>query len=264
LAYLHIQTTEDVWPKIKGLKDLNLPEWAMQGIVVPAVTIVLVLVIYYANIIPINANHALIQSMQISQIKPEQSIALFDKAIKMNSFGNPEIREQITSATIGWIQNQKLDQQFKINAVNFAYNEWKKQVALTPNDTRAYIFTTYLLNGAGAYEGAVPYMVKAEQLSPRKQSVLIEVANNLLSLGRTKEAVEKAQEMYDLNHNFMDGKIIYITLLIVNKDFAKAESLIAENDSAQIVADRRIVQAATNTGNTNWLKTMTEKYSVKK
>ena len=264
LAYLHIQTTEDVWPNIRGIKDFDLQEWTMQGVVVPVVTIVLIFVVYYANIIPINANHALIQAMQIAQVSPEKSITLFDQAIKMNSFGNPEIREQLTSAVIGWIQNSKLDQPFKINAVNFAYSEWKKQVAMTPNDTRAYIFTTYLLSGVGAYDEVVPYITMAEKLSPRKQTVLIEAVNNLLALGKNKEALDEAKRMYDLEHSYLDGKMIYIAVLIMNKDLATAEKLISENDSAQIVGDRRIVQTATNIGATDWLKKMTEKYSVKK
>lgn len=261
LAYIHSQSQKPVWPSIKKISDIEMPEWLRERLLAPVVGVLLVVVIYYANILPIGVNTTLIEAMMNIDNNPRVAMVNFDKALKTRTLGTVEVREQLVEAVLKIVRNPNLGDQEKLSYANYAFNEWKKQIELTPNDTRSYIFMNYLLSGVGAFKEAYPYLEKAEQLSPNKQSIKLEIVNNLVQQGKNDIALKKAEETYNLEKDYFDAQVVYVTVLIANNKLAQAEKIMAEtaDKGLAIAKDRRVINVVSSLKLESWLSRIAPK-----
>ncbi len=219
LAYLHSRDTEYAVSEAEKNKNRQVvtanPEMA-NYVVAPIAVVLLIICLWILNIRPLSANLVLIQAIQGQQAGPTKNLEYFNDALSYNSFGSPEVREQLLSITPRIVTAQNADNQVKQDFVNLAFAEIQKQLASTPKDARYQLFAGSFFDSIGNYELAIPYLQQALVLSPKKQTMMMELARSLAYLGRYDDAVNIASTAYNLETDFTDAKDVYIATLILD------------------------------------------------
>lgn len=215
LAYIHSRLVED--EEVKKIKNQGpLATFAQNEeyqnyLIIPGIVILTVACLWFVNVPGIMANRTLIKSLMLVQKgQLVAGIESFKQALSYNSLGNSEIREQLISYAPAVLRAPQFDQQVKRDFIGLTINEVEKQISLVPSDARYYILTGSLLNNIGDSEHALPYIKKAIELSPDKQTMRFELIQSLYNLGRSAEAMAEAKAAYELDKNFEQAKTFYV------------------------------------------------------
>jgi O-antigen ligase len=247
LSYLHSRDTENMADvAVKNQKNLGKinPDIA-NYIIAPIVIVIFGLGIWYLNIRPINGNLALIKAMQGYQEGPTKNLEYFKSAISNGPLGTPEVREQILNIALR-VTSMNIDAKVKQDFVDFAYSQIQEQIKQTPNDARYQLFAGAFLDNINQYQLALPYLQKAVELSPNKQTMMFELAKCLMYLGQNQKALEVAKRAYDLIPEFNEAKSTYIAALLVNNNEALAKQLMgnATTTSSEIIVRAYLIRAS--------------------
>ncbi len=231
LAYIYSRDVEDgVTPVSKNQKsDVNYD--MANYVVLPITLLILGTSLWYANMRPLYANMTLISAMQGYPEGMSKNLQLFKDAISYNSFGAPEIREQLVNITPK-IANSNADIKLKQDFVDFTYTQMQEQIAVTPIDARYQFFTGIFLDNLGQYQLALPYLQKALEYSPTKQSIMYELIRCLAALGKKSEALEIGKRAYEIETENAEAKSNYIAVLTLNNKQDVAQKLFGTTTSA--------------------------------
>ena len=227
LSYIYSRDIENDVP-VKNERE-SLGEENLNYIILPIICITLFISLWYVNIRPISANIYLIKGMQGYQEGLSKNLEYFKKALSYNTFANPEIREQLISVTLKIYSLDGVDQKLKQDFVDLTFTELDRQVKQTPDDARYQLFTGTFLKNMGRYDLAKPYLEKAVELSPTKQTMLFELIANISILGEKEKALELAKKTYELDKSFGEAKNYYVSSLILNNDIKTVEELMGKN-----------------------------------
>jgi O-antigen ligase len=227
LSYIYSRDVENNVP-VKNERE-GLGEENLNYIVLPIICITLFVSLWYVNVRPISANIYLIKGMQGYQEGVSKNLEYFKKALSYNTFANPEIREQLISITPKVYSLDGVDQKLKQEFVDLTFNQLKNQIVQTPDDARYQLFTGTFLKNMGQYDLARPYLEKAVELSPTKQTMLFELITDISILGEKEKALELAKKTYELDKNFGEAKDYYLASLILNNDTKIVEELMGKN-----------------------------------
>src|SRR5258708_814939 len=113
----------------------------------------------------------------------------------------------------------------------------------SPNDARHPLFLGALLNTFGQHPEAIPYLQRAHELSPRKQTILYEIGSNYLNSNNYPKAVETFKQALDLEPEDKDARIIYAMGLIYAGNTTLAEKTLADGFGTAQVPDDRLIKA---------------------
>src|SRR3989339_900799 len=223
LAYIHSRLTESgrsvalsdmEKATLRPLASFFKNEEYQNYILIPVIVILTSFGVWWINIPGISANKTLIQAINLIRSgRTEDSLSAFKKALSYQTMGDSEIREQLLSYTSGLVKDTKVEQKTKGDFLTLTVNEMNKQIALVSNDARHYILMGSLLNNIGRFEQALPYIKKAIELSPQKQTMRFELIQALYSLGRMDEALAEAKSAYELDINYDQAKSVYDLVL---------------------------------------------------
>ncbi len=214
-------------------------------VVAPLALIATVLVIYYVNVPALLQNRDLIKSL--SPIQPSNpsvaaNIVSFKKALADNSFGTPEVREQImilaqqaVGAGGAVAGAQELGQ--------LAIDEGQKQLFRTPSDARYYILYGSFLSGVGLYQSAEPVIAKGVQLTPKKQSALYILGSTYLGMKQYDKAVATFKKAYDLLPENVEARAYYAVSLMYAKKNTEAAQLLKDVPQEELADNDQILNA---------------------
>lgn len=197
--------------------------------------------LYYFNVRPILASSILIKAIS-PQSDPASNLAYFKQALAYGTFGNQEIREQLSQGTTA-LRNANIALPVKQEFFDLSRTEYQKMIDEAPNDARHPLFLGALLNNYGQHAEAVPYLERAHELSPRKQTIFFEIGSNYLNAQDFPKAVAAFKEAFELNTSFRDARIIYAMGLIYSGDSAGAAKLLTEGFGSAVVGDDRLIKA---------------------
>ncbi len=195
-------------------------------IIAPILLVILFTALYFVNIKPIEANTTLIQALQSYPEGPSKNLDYFNQALSYNTFGNAEIREQILNIAPQVVQSQA-DTQVKQDFANLAYDEIQNQISQTPLDARYQFFAGVFLDNINQFSQATPFLEKAVEYSPTKQTMLLELAKNYAYAGQNDKALATAKQAYDEENSFDDAKQYYAAMMILNGQINAAKELMA-------------------------------------
>jgi O-antigen ligase/tetratricopeptide (TPR) repeat protein len=180
--------------------------------------VIFIAVFYQYDYKPISANLALIRAITQTQIVSASStpvtvytsanIDSFKKAIAYNTIGLYEAREQLMDIAQKSLST-KSENDVKQGLVVLAQSEIKRQLAETPNDVRYYVLGGNFYQNIGDYKDALTLLVKAEQLSPNKQSLLFMLGSNYFALNQQVDALATFKKAYELDKSFDEAKTLY-------------------------------------------------------
>ena len=176
--------------------------------------------------------------MQSIRQSPETSLTYFKQVFDAKTFGSSEAREQLISMAPAIANAGSLDAKAKQEFVDLAFTQMQEQIKETPNDARYQFFMGVFLNNMNQYQTALPYLQKAVELSPKKLTMLFELAKCYSYLGEKEKALEIAKSAYDLMPGYDAGKMNYAAALILNNQ----ESLAKEIMNAATTTNENIIR----------------------
>lgn len=247
LAFLHARHTEGPLLRLRPGAGAAPGRSAAAVIIPPVVLVGTILVLYAANYHPLMANRTLINALKPKE-DIQQNLESFKQVIARDSLGTSEAREQL-SLVASQVVNAAFPENVKRGFAELAVSEMGLQTEWVPNDARYQLFTGALLNKFGRYRDALPYLLKAAELSPRKQQIYFELVTSYLNLNDYKTAVDVSRTAYELEPRYDDAAFIYATALIYAGDVAEAEKILAliEERRGSGIYDERVLKALVET-----------------
>ncbi len=234
-AYVYHRTT---------IHKAHAPTTVTNNVAIPVVAIAFVIALYAVNVRPILANRTLITALSVPQTVTDitPSVNHFKDALSYNSFGNPEIREQIMSRAdqVGTSQTVVAGKDLLIT---LAVDEGKKQIERTPNDARYYVFYGTFLARTGNIPSAIEYLTKAAELSPQKQSIMFAVAGTYISKGDYVSAKEWLKKAYEAEPSYEQARLGYAATAIYTNDIKLSQELLKDVSTSTIAASEDLIQA---------------------
>ena len=251
LAYLHYGSkTTTVSVPTRKIVQASEDELFFVQFISSVVLIVLIFSIYFLNIKPIFTSKALIQALSTQDLK--QGLVYFKKALSYKSFGSSELREQLVQRTAS-LRGSNIDNALKLEYFNLAKDEMQKQIDSAPDDARYRVFMTTLLSSYGLRDEALASAKKANELSPKKQSILFELIAAYINKGDYNEAFRLAKYAYDLEPNFSEAQRVYATIAVYAKkdDDPEIREIMVKLFGAKMIPDERFVGAYASTNRYN-------------
>ncbi|MFA5022986.1 MAG: O-antigen ligase family protein [Candidatus Paceibacterota bacterium] len=207
------------------------------------ILVVLCVVVYVANVKPINASLNLIQAIQ-TRTSPEQSLANFQKIFQLKTFGSGEALEQFVDRTVNVLNNPQAPDKLKGQYVSLTIEQIKNRIASFGQDTRSYLYFGSFLSMIGDQKQALAYLQKAQQLSPKKQQVLFQLVSVYVREGDATNAVKTAKFAYELDPSYPEARKIYALVCLMTNQIDLAKELLAPiKQTSDYFADDRFLQA---------------------
>ncbi|MAF59765.1 hypothetical protein CL631_02895 [bacterium] len=240
LAYIHhrivISSERSGEPKVFNVGVVN-------RLYVPAVAVVLVGSLYFFNMPGILQAKSLIKAITPQQGGLTENLEVFRKALSYDTFGNQEIREQLMRGATSLAARQDIPIEEKQALFALTVEEYKKMIEAEPEDARHYLFLATVYRVYGQYDLALESLLRAVELSPKKQPILFEIGLNFLSKDDTARAAETFRQAFELETEYGEARILYAVALIYDGRLNVADELLLEAYDTAIIPNSNIAQA---------------------
>ncbi|MBI5458061.1 O-antigen ligase family protein [Candidatus Kaiserbacteria bacterium] len=236
-----------VWRKSESAGSLRLWAQSLPVTSLPYVAIAAALLTwggaYWINAAALEQNRLLIQAISPQAEGVGKNLELIKSAIAEGSVGTQEAREQLLQMTTKIISASGIDPSIKQQFYDVAVAEMKKQQEASPLDARPALFLGLLHNAAGNYVAGAEALLHAHELSPAKQSILYEMAQNAQMRGDVAGMMRNLKTAYELYTDNPQARILYAAALIRTGNNALADELLATIIPTGEAADPRITSA---------------------
>ena len=240
------------WKSIS--KESPKPVWNMSWnanrmlpIVVLVLTVVTAISVWYVNEPALAANKALLQAIA-PQSGLDKNLAYFKQSIAYGTYGTQEAREQLTQGAAQLAGNKDVSDDIKKGFLETAANEMQKQEKASPLDARFPLFLSVLLDAYGDHADAKTALLQALALSPKKQTILYQLASNAAAQGDGAGALDYFKQAFDLETDNLDARLYYAATAIRLSNDALADQLLSPVISTGGAADQRILAAYVSRG----------------
>ncbi len=239
LAFIHSRVATD----IGTLKTRKFDIRVVEQVTAPLVAVALVAVIYFVNVPGIQAAQGIIRAF--SAKSPEAMLKEFDTALSRGSFGNQEIREQLTRQTQTILQSPDASDELKQKMKARTEEELLKQIDEKPGDARVHVFISSFYRMTGEVDKAIEQLAIARELSPKKQQIIFEQGLAYLQKEDYETALGIFKEAYDLAPSYTEAAVFYaVAAMYAGKPEIVAEVINTDGLKDQLYANDLAVQAA--------------------
>ena len=243
-------------PFIKmGNEDTAVSEKTTLRVVAPIVVIVFLGIIYFVNYPGYATSRALINGLQtLGSGDATSSIPYLQKAASYNALGREEVAEQIIQNT-PTIINSSMDLTSKQTFAMFAQGIVQRQLSQTPDDAREQLFAGDFYETLGENTLAESAFLKADSLSPNKQTILFSLGSFSAANKAYDQAFSAFKEAYELDTTNTEALEWYIAAAVYDNQDALAASLSASTTPDVSLSDP-VEQAYLSTSNWTGLITL--------
>ncbi len=239
LAYIHARVSTP----IVRLEKKRLDTRVIEQVTAPVVAVLLCITVYFVNVPGIQAAGDIIDAFRTQN--PDEMLAAFDRALARDSFGNQEVREQLTQRVQSLIQNPEVPEEIKEKARKRVEEELLRQIEEKPGDARVEMFISSYYRMSGQAEKAIEHLATARELSPRKQLIIYEQGFAAIQNGQYEEAMQFFKEAYELAPRFAESRSFYaMAALYNNKPEIVAEVIQDDEQKNTFAMNDYAVQAA--------------------
>lgn len=191
---------------------------------------VVVGVLYPLHIKPIKESRALIRALNLPSkegVTLAQVESAFREALAYGSFGDTEVREQLSNMARGVISSQSIPADARNAFLAFTVDELKKETARPAKDVKHLLFLGTLLAQTASTDPthaseAERTLQEAIRLSPAKQIIYFQLAQFYLSAGRGDDAIRVLKTAWELDKNYHEAGANLLMLAVISgkKDIA--------------------------------------------
>jgi len=262
LAYVHSRSEAllSAHRQASGHSRPTAPCFALGNllaIVLPTVSILLVLSLYFINIQPIKANIFLIEALKSLQTPGETLTATryFKKAYSVSRLGRPEVVEHMLSNSVGILRSD-ISMEEKNLFFSFAKDVVLQQTKDLKNDSRYELLAGSFLSSTGLLDEALINLERARELVPGKQQVYFEIGAVYINKNEPLKALQIFREAYELAPEYTEAKIIYLVGAIYAGDRTIESEVLSKLTEEEVVFDDRIISAYETSGRTDRAKSL--------
>ena len=204
----------------------------VQKNMIPVIALMMVgltgIVLWLVNSSALAQNQTLLQAISLRQ-GPDATLTAIEQSIAYGSYGTQEAREQLIQLAQQVVSapEAQVSSAIKQQFFTVAVKEMSLQEAQSPLDARFPLFIGILKDVAGDLEGGRIALLRAHTLSPQKQSIIYEIAQNAQLRGDMKGAEEDFKQAFELDTDNNQARINYVTAAIRSHDDALADGLLA-------------------------------------
>lgn len=247
LAYIHSEFVQNknspAW-----IEKLSQNKAISQAVIPTVVAIGVIVMIYSWNIRPIGASRDLIRALSFNKNTAEESLGYFKQVFDSDTFATGEATDQMLGQFNAFV-NSNVSPQTSQKFVELLFENLEKTINRFPDDARYLLSMGSTRVRAGDIEGAMPYLKRALEVTPRKQRVYFEIGLAQLSAGNYDAALGQFKTAYELDTTSPESKILYAIAALYAKQNVLADSLISDLSKNPEFFDERLVSAYANTGN---------------
>ncbi|MDO8569916.1 MAG: O-antigen ligase family protein [bacterium] len=249
LAYVHSRSEVllSAHRQASGNSRPIVPRFApgnILAVALPAVSILLVLSLYFVNVKPIIANIFLIEALKSLQT-PGKTVAAtqyFKKAHSASRLGRSEVVEHL-AGNLTTILTSDMSTEEKNAFFSFAKDAVLKQATEAQDDARYQLVTGSFLSTAGFLDEALIHLDAARELMPGKQQIYFEIGAAYINKKEPLKALKVFKEAYELAPEYMEARIIYLIGAIYAGDKTAEGEMLGQLTEREIVFDDRIINA---------------------
>jgi O-antigen ligase/tetratricopeptide (TPR) repeat protein len=195
---------------------------------VPIGIVALVVVIWFVNVPGIRAASDIITAITPAA-DVNTNIAAFKQAYADGSFANQEITEQLLSFAETTVQDSSISNADKQTVFTYAIQQTQALVAQIPQDARIRLEYALALRAGGDYADAITQSGIAEQLSPDKQTIIIENGVEQWQAGNYPAASAAFNKAYALDTSFQTAAAYAAAGDIVNNNLAAGKAFLVQS-----------------------------------
>lgn len=240
IAYLHYLGRRET-PTLTFLSRLD--EKVATRIAIPGIALVILGFVWFANTPHIASARDLLTAIAPNQLGPGQNLIVFKEVLARRDMSRQEAVEQLIQGALNVSRSASVELSVKSQFVQAAYDETNALIAAHPENARLQVFMAGFLNGLGRPNDAFPYAVRANELSPNKQSILFELGVTELNRGNRAQALDIFRSTFELEPNFDTARILYAVAAIYAGENEIARSVLEERFGATVVEDERLAKA---------------------
>lgn len=211
-----------------------------------ACTIALLFASWGVNQRALAANRALLKAIS-GQGDPAQIYENFRLSIEYGTIGTQEAREQLAQLSAG-IAGAAVSDETKLQFFTLAETEMKKQADESPLDARFPLFLGLMYESYGRHDEAKAAYEKALTLSPKKQTIMFQLAQNAQKRGDSAAMLAYFKQAYELEPGSSESALYYAATLIQSGNSREAEAILAPFVESGTAADTRILSAYRSQG----------------
>lgn len=229
---------------IKEVEKVKVDEAIIMQFAAPVTAVLMVFIIYFAHMPGMAAAGDIIDAMR--EQNPDQRLEEFKQAIDRDSFGQQEIVEQLAQNAMSILRDQKVSDETKQQYAAYSEQQLLKLAEDKPGDARIHVFIGSYYRSLGEVEKAAEQMQIAHELSPRKQSIIIQQGFVELSRNDNAKALEYFKQAYDLDPRSLESREYYAGALFYAKRNDEAIALMDSEEAKARFAKSEFLLAAAN------------------
>lgn len=176
-----------------------------------------------------NANDKLVDILSDARVGVAMNIQRdLEKVIELGTFATPEAREQIANLSGQIYSNSAFPPEIKSSFISFARGQLVGQSESAPLDARRQYLAGSGFRQINDFDQAIIYLNKAVELSPKKQTIILELALAQLQKKDAPAMLSSTQKAYELDTSFPNAKMMYGGALIYNGNSEAGHALLDE------------------------------------
>ncbi len=207
----------------KALEKVKVDTALFNQFLVPVGAVVVVVLVYTLHIPGMHAARDIIAAYRTPD--PAGKLAMFEQALDHNSFAHQEITEQISQQAMSMMQDPKVSEEIRQQFIARAETELNTLVEEKPSDARVHVFFSSFYRAIGDLEAAERQIALAEELSPRKPSIIMQRAIVKYSQGDMMAARDLFKRAYELDTRNDEAMLYYAAMLVATGEVAEAKAL---------------------------------------
>ncbi|MDB5195579.1 MAG: hypothetical protein JWO84_763 [Parcubacteria group bacterium] len=168
----------------------------------PIAAVVAVALIWVINVPNIAAASELVKAISISSTDITPNVVLFQQALGEHTYARQEIREQLIMFTSTIASAQQQASPALTQLLSFSITEMGKEIALQPKDARLRLEYSLGYRIGGDYQDALAQIAIARELSPKKQTILLEEGFDYWQTNQFAKARDSFMQAYQLDTSF--------------------------------------------------------------
>jgi len=179
---------------------------------------------YELHVKPIKESKTLIRALQAYQFQRpmDEVIGLFKESLAYSTFGDTEVREQMSNLARGIIGHDKYTEEEQKKMLDFSVEELRREASIPAPDVKHKLFLGALMSRAArlnpSYAAeAENYLKEAIRLSPGKQIIYFELAQIYLNQGKADETIKVLQQVIDLEPSYQDAAVNLLAIGYMTK-----------------------------------------------
>lgn len=248
LAYISFRATPESMTERQGL-PAPVSFWSQPldssvfPIAAPVIVAVMAGVLYFANVPGMAAAYNLIEAIKPHPEGLTANLASMKAAGSATGLGRQEVREQLVQFALQLKSANIGDSAFQQNVATYAYQQMADEVQKNPNDARLRVFLGSFLRDEGQFDLALPQLLKAHELSVKKQQIIFELAILESNRGNTLGALQWFKQAYELDTAYEQARVYYAATLIRLGSRTLSDPLLMEHFHTTTPDDDIILQA---------------------